>query len=103
MPGGATIPGSICLEAFALCALQICVAEPSLCLKLESLKAGGQAQFFQEAFKDQAELCCQGDLHNIRNPLESAEEAEQNLQFWVHKSAEMPDVHIVDIPDVIHF
>ena len=35
-------------EAFAFCVLQICVAEPCSCLKPESLKAGGQTQFFQE-------------------------------------------------------
>lgn len=34
--------------AFALCAPQICIAEPCSCLKPESLKADGQTQFFQE-------------------------------------------------------
>lgn len=41
-------PWQCCPGAFALCAPQICVAEPCSCLKPENLKAGGQTQFFQE-------------------------------------------------------
>lgn len=66
--------------------LQVSAAEPCSCCKPERLKAAGQTQ------QVSAKLSCQDDRAHSRNTSEPACEAEQNLQFWIHKWAEMSGV-----------